>query len=163
MLIGVLSDTHGRVDTTKAAVDLLQRRGVRHLVHCGDVGSTRVLDLMVGTPSAFVWGNCDYDQQTLQGYASVMGINCCGAIGRLTFDGKIVSVMHGDDHRRMQSILNSQDSDYLFHGHSHVRSDHRVGRVHVVNPGALHRATIKTVALVDTASDDVEFLEVAAD
>lgn len=161
MLIGVLSDTHGRVDTTRLAVDLLQRRGAKHLIHCGDVGSTRILDLMVGIPSAFVWGNTDYDQQMLQGYAAAMGITCCGAIGRLTLESKVVSFLHGDDYRRMQAILSAQDCDYLLHGHSHVRGEHRVGRVHVVNPGALHRATIKSVALIDTATDAVEFLEVS--
>ena len=35
-----------------------------------------------------------------------------------------------------------------------------LGRIHVVNPGALHRASVKTVALVDTATDVVEFLEI---
>lgn len=161
MLIGVLSDTHGRTDTTAPAVDLLKKRGAKQLIHCGDVGSTQILELLSGTPAAFVLGNTDYDPQTLQGHAAALGVTCYGAIGRLTLDGKVVTFLHGDDHRRMQSILNGQETDYLFHGHSHVRSDHRVGRIHVVNPGALHRATIKTVALVDTAADTVEFLEVA--
>lgn len=160
MLIGVLSDTHGRVDTTGVAIELLRKRGAAQLIHCGDVCSARVLDLLSGIPCAFVWGNCDYDHPTLQGHAAALGINCCGAMGRLTLDGKIVSVLHGDDHRQLQRILTAQDCDYLFLGHSHVRNDQRVGRVHIVNPGALHRASVKTVALVDTATDAVEFLEI---
>ncbi len=160
MLIGVLSDTHGRVDTTAIAIKLLRQRGARQLIHCGDVCSTRVLDLMAGVPAAFVWGNCDYDHHTLQGHAAAMGIACCGTVGRLTLDGKVVSFLHGDDHRQLQRILGTQDCDYLFLGHSHVRDDQRVGRIHVINPGALHRASVKTVALVDTSTDVVEFLEI---
>ncbi len=161
MLIGVLSDTHGRVDTTDIAIKLLRKRGAKQLIHCGDVCDRRVLDLMAGIPAAFVWGNCDYDHRTLQGHAATMGIICCGAIGRLTLDGKVVSFLHGDDHRPVQRILDAQDCDYLFLGHSHVRHDQRVGRIHVINPGALHRASVKTVALVDTATDVVEFLEIS--
>ena len=41
-----------------------------------------------------------------------------------------------------------------------MREDRLVGRVRVINPGALHRANPKTVALLDTAADRVEFLEV---
>lgn len=161
MLIGVLSDTHGRTDSTELAVTLLRKRGAMQLIHCGDVGSTRVLDLMAGIPCAFVWGNCDYDHHTLQGHAAALGIACCGAMGRLTLDGKIVSFLHGDDSRQLQRILTVQDCDYLFLGHSHVRSDQHVGRIHVINPGALHRASVKTVALIDTATDAVEFLEIS--
>jgi len=38
--------------------------------------------------------------------------------------------------------------------------DVRVGRMRIINPGALHRANPKTVALLDTAGDSVEFLEI---
>ena len=81
MLLGVLSDTHGRIDTMGLAVDHLRKRGAKQLIHCGDVGSVRILDLMAGIPSAFVWGNCDYDHHTLQGHAAALGVACCGATG----------------------------------------------------------------------------------
>ena len=58
-----------------------------------------------------------------------------------------------------QSLLAEQRHDYLFQGHSHIREDRTVGRVRIVNPGALHRARPKTVALVDTEGG-VEFIEV---
>ena len=146
--------------SSSCAIKLLRKRGAKHLIHCGDVCATRVLDLMAGITAAFVWGNCDYDRRTLQGHAAAMGIACCGSMGRLTLDGKVVSFLHGDDHRQVQRILDAQDCDYLLLGHSHVRYDQRVGRIHVINPGALHRASVKTVALADTATDVVEFLEI---
>lgn len=160
MLIGVLSDTHGRLDTTRSAMELLRKRRVEQLIHCGDVGSLPVLDLMVGIPAAFVWGNCDHDHHTLQHHAQVSGIHCCGALGRLTLDSAIVSFLHGDDHRQLRTIIAAQDCDFLFHGHTHVRTVDDAGKVRIVNPGALHRAMVKTVAIVDTRSRDVEFLEV---
>jgi uncharacterized protein len=160
MLIGALSDTHGRLDTARAAVKLLRKRKAEYFIHCGDVGSEQILDLFAGFRAAFVWGNCDSDTYGLQRYAAIVGIQCCGAFGRLTLEGSTISLLHGDDHRRMQQILAEQDCDYLFSGHSHVKDMRDVGRIRLVNPGALHRAAIKTVALVDTATREVEFLTV---
>lgn len=160
MLIGALSDTHSRIDTTRAAIALLQQRGVQQLIHCGDIGGIPVLDLMVGVPAAFVWGNCDYDHHTLQGYAQAMGIQCFGALGRLTLAGKVVAFLHGDNHHQLRTIIDAQDCDFVLHGHTHVRGVNDIGKVRVVNPGALHRASVKTVAVIDTDSRNVEFLEV---
>ena len=57
-------------------------------------------------------------------------------------------------------LLSEQRHDYLLQGHTHVKQDIRVGRMRIINPGALHRANPKTVALLDTAADAVEFLEI---
>ena len=159
MLIGVLSDTHGRLDTTRTAIELLQKRKAEYFIHCGDVGSEQVW-ISWRCRAAFVWGNCDSDTYGLQRHAAIVGVACCGAFGRLTLDGSTISILHGDDYRRMQQTIAEQDCDYLFSGHSHVKDVRDVGRIRLVNPGALHRAKVKTVALVDTATRDVEFLTV---
>ncbi|RLS46748.1 MAG: metallophosphoesterase, partial [Planctomycetota bacterium] len=51
--------------------------------------------------------------------------------------------------------------DYLLHGHTHVCRDERHGATRIINPGALHRASEFTVALLDTDSDELQFLVVA--
>lgn len=61
----------------------------------------------------------------------------------------------------VQRVLEGQAHDYLFVGHSHVKLDTRVGRVRVINPGALHRAREKTVATLDTGTDLLRFITVA--
>jgi predicted phosphodiesterase len=62
--------------------------------------------------------------------------------------------------RLVKRILAEQRDDYLLLGHSHVKSDHRQGRIRVINPGALHRASPKTVATLDTSSDELKFIVV---
>jgi putative phosphoesterase len=161
MLIGVLSDTHGRADLTRSAVELLKSRGAQSLIHCGDVGSTQVLDALMGLPASVVFGNVDYDQQTLAHHAKRIGVESYGRLGRKTVGEKTVSFLHGDDSQEMKRILVEQDCDLLFHGHTHVKDVHDVGRIRVVNPGALQRASTRTVALVDSDSRNVEFLQVA--
>ena len=165
MLIGILSDTHGRAGAAKAAVDLFRGRGAEFLIHCGDVGSNEVLDALAGVPAGFVFGNTDYDwdRRGMQRYADLLNIRYLGPVGDLELGGKQFAVLHGDDGTAYQRVLAEQRHDYLLHGHTHVRRAERVGRIHVINPGALHRAREKTVALLDTSADAVTFHLVAGD
>jgi len=159
VIIGILSDTHDRVDAAAAAVELLRKNGASYLIHCGDVGSERVLDHLVGPiPAAFVWGNTDWDRMSLQRYAESVGIQCFGSFGELSLDGKLIALLHGDDIKLKHRILKEARHDYLLQGHTHIRLDERVGRVRVINPGALHRVAVKSVALLDTSTDHVTFV-----
>jgi len=160
VLIGILSDTHDHVEITAAAVSLLKDRGAEFFIHCGDVGSEQVLDQLAGLPAAFVFGNCDWDSDGLARYASHIGLACHGRLADLTLDGKRFAVLHGDDSALRQRILIAQNHDYLLQGHTHVRMDDRVGKTRLINPGALYRARQKTVATLDTGTDQLTFLEV---
>jgi putative phosphoesterase len=158
MLVGILSDTHDRVDAMAAAMDVLRKGGAQFFIHCGDVGSERVIDHLAGVPSAFVFGNTDWDRATLARYADRLGVACYGSLADLELGGKHFAVIHGDDFRLKQRLLAEQRHDYLLQGHTHVRADERVGKVRLINPGALHRAREKTVAVLDTGADRLTFL-----
>jgi putative phosphoesterase len=162
VLVGILSDTHDRVEATHVAVALLRGGGAEFFIHCGDVGSELVLDALAGLPSAFVFGNCDWDRRGIERYAAQIHVSCLGQSGELDLGGKIFFVTHGDDARALKQGLDSQRFDYVLHGHTHVRRDERIGKTRVINPGALHRAKEKTVAIVDTARDALTFLTVSA-
>lgn len=158
MLIGILSDTHDRVDTMAAGMQALRDAGAVYYIHCGDVGSERVLDYLVGVPSAFVFGNCDWDRAALQRYAADVGVTCYGNFGDIELAGKRIALLHGDDAKLLQRLVTEQRHDYILLGHTHVRQDTRTGRTRIINPGALHRAKVKTVALLDTGTDVLRFL-----
>ena len=162
MIVGILSDTHDRVEAARAGVKLLQAHHAEYLIHCGDVGSEQILDVLAGLPSAFVFGNNDWDIGGLQRYARDLNITCLGPGGNLELGGKLFHVEHGDDPRTMRRALDGQTFDYLLHGHTHVPRDERVGKTRVINPGALHRAREKTVAVLDTETDALKFLVIAA-
>ncbi len=159
MLIGILSDTHGRADAMANAMRLLRSRGAEFYFHCGDIGSQAVLDELSGKPALAVWGNTD-PVQRLARYAQNIGVNVADPLGEVELAGKRFAVTHGDDYRIVQRILAEQRHDYLLLGHSHVRADQREGAVRVINPGALYRTAQKTVALLDTVADRLEFLTI---
>lgn len=142
-----------------AAVKLLQQAGAQYLIHCGDVGGTNMLDALVGTPAAFVFGNTDFERDELRNYASLMGVTCLGHYGVLELAGKRIAVTHGDDALLLSRLKRpEQPIDYLLTGHTHVRHDHRYGKLRAINPGALHRAAVKSVATLDLLTDELAFL-----
>ena len=160
MRVGILSDTHDRVAAMKAAIQVLRDNNAEFYIHCGDVGSERILDHLAGLPSAFVWGNNDWDRAPLQRYAAKLGIACHGMLGEFELGGKRFAVIHGDDERVKQRILAGQNHDYLLQGHTHIRNDKKIGAIRCINPGALYRAAVKTVAILDTETDKLTFLTV---
>ena len=160
MKIGILSDTHDRPCALLAGLAALRDAGAQQFIHCGDVGSPEMLDHLAGMPVAFVWGNTDFERRALQRYAETLGITCLGAHGVLDLAGKQIGVLHGDDFQLKRTLLEGQTLDYLLQGHTHVREDTRIGRTRLINPGALHRAAQKTVALLDLGSDALRFLTV---
>jgi putative phosphoesterase len=160
VIVGILSDTHDRVDGARAGIKLLREHGAEYFIHCGDVGSEQILDLLAGLPAAFVFGNTDWDQRGLQRYAHDRNITCLGRGGNLELGSKLFHIEHGDDPRTMRRALDGQTFDYLLQGHTHVQRDERVGKTRVINPGALHRAREKTVAVLDTEKDGLKFLVV---
>jgi putative phosphoesterase len=161
MLIGVLSDTHDRVQPAKLGIATLRAAGAEYYIHCGDVGGERIFDLMAGLPCTFVFGNNDFDRAGLARYAQDLGIQCGDKFAELELDRTKVAVTHGDDLRLVRNATREGSPyRYLFVGHTHLPSDDQAGSVRMINPGALYRATRKTVAIVDTRADSVRFLTV---
>jgi putative phosphoesterase len=157
VIIGILSDTHDRVAAMAAGLQTLRQAGSQFYIHCGDIGTQPCIDLLAGLSSAFVFGNTDWNRAALANYAASIDVACYGNFASLELGGRKIAVIHGDDFRLKQRLIDEQQHDYLLQGHTHVRDDRRVGKMRLVNPGALHRATEKTVATLDTERDLLVF------
>lgn len=160
MLIGIISDSHDQHEIVRTAMVLLDRLGVQHVIHCGDVGGQAVFDELVGRPVTFVWGNMDSGQRQLEPYLEGAGIRPPSAVPtQITLDGKRIAVFHGHERGFADSPF-ALDVDYILHGHTHVARDESINGVRVINPGALFRARPKSVATLDTATDELVFHEI---
>ncbi len=159
MPLGVLSDSHGHAETTARAVKTLVTHGAEMLLHLGDIGSDEVIDELVGHRARIVFGNCDDDIEAMTRYAGLVGVIVDHPMGRLEIDGCRIAFTHGHVESLMRAALDD-GVDYLLHGHTHTVQDQRVGRTRVINPGALHRATRYTCALLDPSGNRVRWLEI---
>lgn len=162
MRLGILSDSHGRADTTRLAVERLLEHGAETLLHLGDIETEQVIDELVGHNARLVLGNCDLDEGGLSRYAERVGIAVDHPLGRLTIDGKVVAYTHGHLTAEMGRAL-AEKPDFLLHGHSHELRDEIVGGTRIINPGALFRAVRYTVAVLDVPVGTLSILDVGKD
>jgi len=144
----------------RRAVGLFDSLGAELIVHCGDVGGVDVFDEMVGRPLAFVWGNTDEPDPGTLAYLKTVGIHPPDEVPvRVERGGRRIAVFHGHE-QGFSSAIRRLEVEYLFHGHTHVARDERISGKRVINPGALHRATRKTVATLDLCTDQLIFHEI---
>jgi hypothetical protein len=73
--IGILSDTHGNAQATKAAICLVMSEGAEHVVHCGDLADVGqsclpILQLLPHGRASFVFGNTDTDTGAARVFAA---------------------------------------------------------------------------------------------
>jgi uncharacterized protein len=161
MRIGILSDTHDELARTQVAIALLRSKGAEAIVHGGDLFSAKIVEACAVLPCWFVFGNHDCDVvPTLRKAADDYGAVCLGWGGVIELAGKRVGVVHGHLRTDLRRVL-EQQPDYLISGHSHEPVDIWQGSVRRINPGALFRADVFTVALLDLKSGELQMLEVA--
>jgi len=158
MRIGILSDSHGRAARTAQAVATLRDAGADVLVHLGDVETEQVLDELTGHPAHLVFGNCDWNTQTLGRHAEFLGITVHDPLGVLHVGAARIAFTHGHRPEVMQQAL-ADGVDYLLHGHTHQVRDERRGSTRIINPGALFRAGRYTVAVLEPETDRLEIVE----
>lgn len=160
-LIGLISDSHGEWMRTRSAMAALKLAGCEKILHMGDIETHDVLDELAGHPVSLVFGNCDYPTRLLD-YAHTLGLDVQDPAGVVEFGGKTIAFLHGHDFQQYENFLANPKVDIVVHGHTHEKRDEMVKNTRCINPGALHRAPVYTVAVLETTSGTLEFLEVEA-
>ena len=160
MLIGVVSDSHGRVEYTLAAVRMLESLDVAAVLHCGDIGSAEIVRLFARWPTHFVFGNVDYNEGELTNAIKTAGQTCHGQFGSIELAGRRIALIHSHDAKLFRKTINSGDYDLVCYGHTHVAKQERIGKTLVLNPGAIYRATPHSIATVDLSDMQVNIITV---
>lgn len=159
MRIGIISDTHDQIRRTGIATRLLMDQGAEILIHCGDITIPDIVYEFHVLPTYFVFGNCDDQLGHLEKAMVAVGGTCLGRGECIGLAGRKLAVTHGDSDRELTRLI-SLSPDFLFTGHTHRAMDKREGTIRRINPGALHRASFWSVALLDLVSDSLEFLRI---
>jgi uncharacterized protein len=121
MLIGLIADTHGTLDSrVRPAFE-----GVGLILHAGDIGSEQVLSWLAGmAPVTAVAGNNDL-------HLAHLGLPFHADV---VLDGVCIHLVH-----RLQDALPLAETNVVVYGHSHkALVAERDGRLYV-NPGAAGR------------------------
>ena len=73
MIVGILSDSHGRVDAVRTALAEFRACGVELLLHCGDIDNAETVPEFSGWNVHFVFGNCDCDRAGIRSAIAAIG------------------------------------------------------------------------------------------
>jgi putative phosphoesterase len=158
MKIGILSDSHGCIDTVKCALMEFRAKGVDIVIHCGDIDDAPTVSAFSGCDVHFVYGNCDADRAGIDRAIADNGCTLHDPFGHLELAGKQIAWLHGDNARLKRELELSGHYDYLFYGHTHVAERRLVGDTLVINPGALFRARQKSCMVIDLANGAEEII-----
>jgi len=149
MLLGVVSDTHGHLEYTRQAVRMLESLEVDEVIHCGDIGSPAIVPLFARWPTHFVFGNVDSNEDELRQAIAAAGQTCHERFGSLKRSGVKIAFLHSDELRLFNETIDSGRWDLVCYGHTHVAAQRLVGHTLVLNPGALYRASVHSIAVVE--------------
>jgi len=158
MRIGVISDTHGHLDSR--ALEIF--RGVERILHAGDVGSEEILaDLGTLAPVTAVLGNTDGFPLASRLRESEL----------LDLEGTRVLLIHqvGAPERPnpvVESLLSKHRPALVVFGHTHAPYHRTLGSVCFLNPGGAGPRRFRlprSVALLDLTPHEIRVEFVALD
>jgi len=160
MRIGVVGDTHDRLQNVARIVDLFREACVDRVIHTGDITRPAVLAHFaeLAVPMVGVFGNNDLPEHPrLEEEARRFGMDFAHPPRTFELAGRRILVVH--DPEEAPATLPSE-VDLMLHGHTHRhRHEERDGTL-IFNPGecAGSMAGYNAVGVVDLRSLDVDRL-----
>ncbi len=149
-VLGIISDTHKRLDLQSQAIARLKECGATHILHAGDFESSEALKALseCGLPYAAVFGNNDY---ALKETASRYRIKAEPYY--IKIDNLKIKMMH-------LPYYMTPDSDIIIYGHLHIFKSSIEGKTLFINPGEVcGRESGNTDAVILYREDDRYIIE----
>lgn len=152
MVIGVMSDTHDRLDAIDKAINYFNSQNVTDVLHAGDLVSPFVVPrfLELKAKLHFVWGNNEGAREFTKVKFADIGVVPLGDFAEIKLCNKMIALVHGTEQRIVDSLVNCGSYDLVVRGHNH-KAEIIIGRTMMVNPGEVcgYLTGCQTVALVD--------------
>jgi len=162
MKIGILSDTHDNIKDTKKAFSELKEKQVSQIIHCGDFCAPFMIELFdkYTIPVHIVFGNIDDRFRTTRNADASKNVKLHGDTAQLPIGGKLIAVSHFPN--IAGAFAHSGNFNLVCYGHTHKKFIQKINdKTTLLNPGeVMGRFGIKTYAIYDTESDNVEFFEI---
>ncbi|HEY89644.1 MAG TPA: metallophosphoesterase family protein [Thermoflexia bacterium] len=162
MRIGLLADTHNRLDKVALAVERLRGEGLQSVLHAGDVTGPQVLQELRDFDLWIARGNMDRNPLLGTVAEELFGHDRFRDVHTLTLAGQHIALLHGDQHRLLKLLVDSGSYDYVIHGHTHTFRDEHQAHTRIINPGALSNTSWRpgAFAILDLQTGKLERLTV---
>jgi len=160
MWIGIVSDTHGHANFAQDATYVLESFSVEQVLHCGDIGSTGVVEVFARWPTHYVVGNIDDNLPVLKEAIAAHGGHYHGMWARLEIAQRKIAMTHGHDQTLVEELASDLHLDLLCQGHTHQATLEKIDDTWRINPGALYRAKRHTICVMNLQTMEPHLAEV---
>jgi len=107
-----------------------------------------------------IFGNNDGDKYLLMNKCEEIGADLEGEFFELEAGDRLIAVYHGTYEGITKALQKCGKYDAVISGHTHEMVKEKIGNTLAINPGTAHGFDGKaTLAFLDTADMDVEFVE----
>ncbi|MEA1913025.1 MAG: metallophosphoesterase [candidate division WOR-3 bacterium] len=156
--IGVIADSHDRLDYLKKAINILKDRDISTLIHLGDYISPFTIPLLEINKVYGVFGNNDGDRLLLREEAKKLGFSILRGPQSMEIGGRRIAIMH--EPRGLESFRKSGLYDVVLYGHTH-KLDKKNDPL-TVNPGELcgYLTGNGTFVIIDLTTLTCEFISI---
>jgi len=147
MKIGIVSDTHDRLDAIEKVFHIFLDEKVEQIIHCGDWVSPFTIEFFdemnlqhTKIPVFSVFGNNEGDIKRIIERNNNLAFPvqfAAKTVLELERDGKRLATYHGHDKEILSALIASQHYDAVFCGHTHMQFSMSQGKTLVFNPGAI--------------------------
>jgi len=171
MKIGIISDSHDRVDLLGVVFKELEKKQVEMVCHLGDwvapfsFNEVDSLAKDIGVPVKGVIGNNDGDvYKIVRKIEDEWQMEISQHTLMIELENKGIVLYHGTDKRITDALVRCGLYDVVLVGHTHRQRNEKVGEVLVVNPGsvgALNPGGKSELAIYDSESNQAELLSLS--
>ncbi|MFC1944356.1 metallophosphoesterase [Chloroflexota bacterium] len=162
MKIGVMSDTHDRIEAVDKAIDLFNSLGLEEVLHAGDLVSPFVAGRFSRLRARlhYVWGNNEGDRDFIRTKFGEIGIAPLGDFAALELGNRKIALLHGTSEVIVDSLAGCGTYDIVVRGHSH-KAEVVEGNTLLVNPGEVcgYLSGRRTVAVIDLIELSAEIVD----
>jgi putative phosphoesterase len=162
MKIGLMADTHDRLDAVDAAIDFFNNWEVSDVLHAGDLVSPFVVPKFarLNAKLHYVWGNNEGDREYITVKFREIGVVPHGDFADLELHGLRIALLHGKHEAVVSSLVSSGLYDIIVRGHNH-KAEIIEGKTLLINPGEVcgYLSGRKTVALLHLGNMRGEIVE----
>ncbi len=166
MKIGVVSDTHDNHEAAKKVAELLRKRGIKIMIHLGDIISPFTLKIFSGFEYYGVYGNNDGERLLLSKVAEENNMHIEEQPNIVEISGKKFILYHGSGsvektRKTVESFAKSEEYDFVLYGHTHIVDIRKMGNTLILNPGEAcgYLNGKRSFAILDSESGEVEIIE----
>ncbi|WXG40744.1 MAG: metallophosphoesterase [Candidatus Freyarchaeum deiterrae] len=161
MLIGIMSDSHDRLEAIRAAIEKFNSESVDLVLHAGDIVSpfsVREFEKL-NCKIICVTGNNDGDPAALRMFLEKIGGELKPIFFAFEVSGKKIALTHGVWPEVVEALILSGKYDIVINGHSHEASIAKQNNVLVINPGSCSYPIVNGVVTIGNGTIAILDLE----